>query len=75
MSLDNAATELFAVKENIPRADFARYYMGDEGTFTMYVDTVDRQFAVNSVTPVNQRQPLHDNIRTMFGALRGGKIK
>lgn len=75
VSLDNAATELFAVKENISRADFARYYMGDEGTFTMYVDAVDRQFAVNSVTPVKQRQPLHDNIRTMFGALRGGKIK
>ncbi len=44
--------------------------MGDEGQFTMYIDAVKKEFAVNSITEEKRRFPLTDDIRTMFHQVR-----
>lgn len=69
VSLDNAAAELLDVKSHVSKTDYERHFMGDEGTFTMYVDAVERKFAVNSVTPQDKRLDLTDDVKSMFQAV------
>jgi hypothetical protein len=42
--------------------------MGDDGSATMYVDMVNREFAKSSTS--TERHPLEDDIVTMFEKIR-----
>ena len=44
------------------------FYMGDDGSATMYVDMVNKEFARSSTS--TERYPLEDNIKTMFEKIR-----
>ena len=45
--------------------------MGNDGTHTMYVDGVNKTFSKSSITPVEERQPMLDDIKPMFDYVRG----
>ena len=50
VSFDNLATEQLDVRSLVSEDEWNRYYMGDDGTFTFFVDLVDMKFARDSMT-------------------------
>lgn len=65
---DNLALEQLNVKDKVSPAEWERSYMGDDGSFTMYVDLVKEQYAVSSVS---ERHDIFSNdIRDLFKAVR-----
>ena len=75
ISFDNLALKQLDVKSLISDALWKTFYMGEEGTTTMYVDMVKREFATNSTSAI--RYPLLDNIEDMLNTIhyeRGKRI-
>lgn len=66
ISFDNLALEQLNIKSHISQEQWDQFYMGDDGTFTYYIDMVNRQFAVSSTAPLNERMPLLDSVDDMF---------
>lgn len=64
VSLDNLAIEQLNLKRMFTSEEWKEFYMGDEGTFTMYIDLVEGEFASSSTS--NKRFPLEDSIDKMF---------
>ena len=50
ISFDNLALEQLAVKNLLSEEEWERTYMGDEATFTFFIDLVNETFAGNSLT-------------------------
>ena len=68
VSFDNLAIKQLDVKRIVP--DWDRFYMGDDGQFTMYIDLGNRHFAKCSIAPLNERYPLTNDIKDMFAKIR-----
>ena len=68
ISFDNLAIKQLDVKRVVCDDDWEQFYMGDDGSATMYVDMVKREFAKNSTSV--ERYPLEDDIKTMFEKIR-----
>lgn len=68
ISFDNLALKQLKLQEKMTPAAWSKFYMGDDGQFTMYVDAVKKEFAVSSTK--NERYPLMDNIDDMFAVVR-----
>ena len=63
--------ELADVKNLVPQDKWDMFYMGDEGSSTMYVDMVNREFAANSTSET--RYPLLDNVEDMLKVIHQEK--
>ena len=70
MSFDNLAIEQLAVKDVLTDEQWKEFYQGNDGTHTMYVDLVKKQFAKTSTS--TERYPLLSNIDDMFKIIKGG---
>lgn len=70
-AFDNLALEQLKIKEKISTEDWNKYYMGDDGQYTMYIDLVTQTFAKNSISP--RKYKLLDNIQDMFNIVRNEK--
>lgn len=68
VSFDNLAIEQLEMKRFFDDEQWAEYYMGDEGQFTMYIDLVKEEFAINSCE-VDKRHELLDTIDDMFSII------
>ena len=68
VSFDNLAIKQLKVRRLMDDASWEQFYMGDDGGYTMYIDAVNREYAVCSVSEV--RHPLTDNIKEMFDVVR-----
>ena len=66
ISFDNLAIEQLEIKKLLSEDDWNKYYMGDEGTSTFYIDCVEMKFAKNSTAPKEERYILLDNVDDMF---------
>ena len=44
LSFDNLAIEQLYIKQMMTEEEWDRYYMGDDFTFSMYIDAVNQQF-------------------------------
>lgn len=64
VSFDNLAIEQLKMNEKISDEDYQKYYMGDDGSFTMYIDLVEKTYAVSSIS--KDRFKIKDNIEEMF---------
>lgn len=64
ISFDNLALEQLKVKNLLPQKEWDRFYMGDDGTATMYVDMVKKEFAKSSTSDI--RYPLKEDVRDML---------
>lgn len=68
VSFDNLAIKQLEPKRLMSDEEWDEFYMGDDGSFTMYVDAVNQEFAKSSTS--TERCPLEDNIKTMFDRVR-----
>ena len=73
ISFDNLAIEQLAVKDVLTDEQWNKFYQGDDGTHTMYVDLVNKQFAKTSTSV--ERYPLLSNIDDMFKIIKGSENK
>lgn len=64
LSFDNLAIEQLALKRIFLKDDWDSFYMGDDGTHTMYIDLVNKEYAVSSTS--KNRCKILDNIDDMF---------
>lgn len=68
VSFDNLAIKQLEPKRLMNEEQWERFYMGDDGSFTMYVDAVERKFAKSSTS--TERYDLLDDIKPMFDKVR-----
>lgn len=71
LSFDNLAIEQLGMKDKIDEDDYNKYYMGDDGSFTMYIDLVKEEFSVSSTT--SKTIKILDNIKDMFSIVKNSK--
>lgn len=68
VSFDNLAVNQLEVRTLIGEETWNEFYMGDDGTATMYVDMVKGEYAKSSTS--TERYPIEDNIIPMFEKIR-----
>ena len=68
VSFDNLTIKQLDAQRLMSSEDWDQFYMGDDGSATMYVDMVNREFAKSSTS--TERHPLEDDIKTMFEKIR-----
>lgn len=66
ISFDNLAIEQLDVRRILTDEQWDEFYMGDEGTASMFVDLVTGKFGVSSLCHDDEMSPILDNIRDMF---------
>lgn len=69
VSFDNLAIEQLEVKRHLTPSQWEEFYMGDDGTKTMYVDLVEQKFARCSIAET--RYDLLDTMEDMFKVILG----
>lgn len=78
LSFDNLAIEQLDVKNSLffgNEEKWATFYMGDDGGFTMYIDTVNGKYSKNSCMPAKERYTIgrktsiemFNDIRSKYG--------
>lgn len=70
ISFDNLAIKQLEPKRLMSEEDYKSFFMGMDGEYTMYVDSVNRQFAKSSVS--TERYDLMDDIVDMFEIIKDG---
>lgn len=68
VSFDNLAIRQLDVKRLMSEEAWQQFYMGDDGGFTMYIDAVNEEYALSSVS--TERYKLKNDIREMFKTIR-----
>lgn len=69
VSFDNLAIKQLDIKSIMSPEEWDQFYMGDDGQFTMYIDTVNKEFAVSSTS--KKRYPYTDEtMEEMFNVVR-----
>ena len=68
VSFDNLAVNQLEVRTLIGEETWNEFYMGDDGTATMYVDMVKGEYAKSSTS--TERYPIEENIIPMFERIR-----
>ena len=71
VSFDNLAILQLSPKRFLTEEQYNEFYMGDDGSFTMYIDGVKEQFSKNSTAEV--RYGILDNIDDMFKVIKENK--
>lgn len=70
ISFDNLALEQLDVKRLLTEEEWERFYQGDEGTCSMYIDLVTGKFGVSSLCDATEMFPIMDDIRDMFKVVK-----
>ena len=65
VSFDNLAIEQLDMEHKVSKDTWRRFYMGDDGNFTFYVDLVEKTYALNS-TSIARFPITNYNIESMF---------
>ena len=69
ISFDNLAIEHLDLKNQVAKDIWKYSYMGDEGSYTFYIDAVNKKFALSSLSPIQYN--LRDSVDEMFNYIRG----
>ena len=70
ISFDNLALDQLKVKDIMRKEDWEKFYLGNDGQFTMFIDSVSKTFSKSSTTPIENRQKMLDDIKPMFDFIR-----
>lgn len=70
VAFDNLALEQLDLQRVIPDDQWQRFYQGDEGTSSMFVDLVDGTFGVSSLVPKSGMLPIMDTVEEMFSVVK-----
>lgn len=68
VSMDNLAIEQLKARRLFTTEEWEEFYMGDDGTFTMYIDMVKEEYAMSSTT--KERHKLENDIVGMFNTIK-----
>lgn len=68
ISFDNLAIEQLHVRYLMSEKEWSEFYMGDDGQFTLFIDSVEQTFTTGSTS--KDRYPIMDNIKDMFIKVR-----
>lgn len=71
LSFDNLAIRQLKLKRWFPSDSWDKFYMGDDGKFTMYIDAVNEKFALSSTS--SKTFDTTGDIQEMFQKIRGLK--
>lgn len=69
VSFDNLAIKQLEPKRLMSEEQWDRFYLGDDGFATLYVDAVEKKYARSSTS--TERYDLLDDIKPMFDKVRG----
>lgn len=71
VSFDCLAIEQLHVKDHLPPQVWDRFYQGEDGTMTFYIDMVNQQFAESSTAPFDDRYDIGDkSVKDMFKEIK-----
>lgn len=70
VSFDNLAIEQLDVKRILSPEEWEQFYMGDEGTSSMFVDLVTGKFGVSSLCNEEGMHPILDSVEDMFRVVK-----
>ena len=70
VSFGNLAIEQLNVGRYLTQEEWDLFYAGDDGSFTFYIDMVERKFAKSSTEPLNRRFDLMGSIDEMFSKIQ-----
>lgn len=73
VSFDNLALKQLEVKRLLTEDEWNEFFMGDDGSHTMYIDCINKQYARSSTAPIEDRQSLLDDIKPMFDYIKSLK--
>ena len=73
VSFDCLAIEQLHVKSHVPPQVWDRFYQGDDGTMTFYIDMVNEQFAESSTASLDKRYSVLSSVDEMFTKVRENK--
>lgn len=75
LCFDNLALKLLEVNNLVNKQTWEKSYMGNDGQFTMYIDLVEKKYAVSSTS--NEKFNIDSDIKTIFQNVRklSGNIK
>lgn len=73
LSFDNLAIKQLEVQNIMDKEEWEKFYMGDDGCYTMYVDLVKKQYAQSSTS--EERFDLLPTINDMFLDIRQRKTQ
>ncbi len=68
VSFDNLALEQLKIKNHVTKEDWDRFFQGEDGTRTMYIDAVEQKFAKTSTS--ERRYAVLDNVIDMFNIIK-----
>ena len=66
IAFDNLALSQLNVKSCVSADVWERYYQGDEGTASMFIDLTDKTFGISSMVQKSEMMPMTDDIVEMF---------
>jgi len=72
LSFDNLALKQLNIKQYLTEDEWSKFYCGDDGAFTMYIDAVKQQFAMSSTNPI--RHPLIGDMKDIFQTIKIQKL-
>lgn len=70
VSFDNLALDQLDVKRILSPDEWEEFYLGDEGTSSMFIDLVTGKFGVSSLCHEDEMHPIMDNISDMFAVVK-----
>lgn len=73
VSFDNLAISQLNIKDILSEDMWDKFYMGDDGSHTMYVDTVNKEYAVSSTSTVRHSYN-NEKIEDMFKVVKEDSI-
>ena len=73
VSFDNLALEQLNVKRLLSKEQWDSFYMGDDGTYTFYIDLVNEMFGESSLITKDKMYHITNNITEMFQTIRDKK--
>lgn len=66
VSFDNLAIEQLNPKEWLTEEQWNRFYRGDDGSYTLFIDLVNETYAKNSIQNKENHKPLLNDVRDML---------
>lgn len=69
VSFDNLAIEQLNPRSFLTDEEYAKFFRGEDGGHTMYIDLVDETFAKNSIQQKENHMPLMNDVRDMLAEI------
>lgn len=74
VAFDNLAIEQLNLETKLHPVYWEKFYMGEEGTSTFYIDAVNREFAQSSTASLDKRYQLLNSVDEMFFQIKSNEL-